>query len=63
MRLVEDHHVVLGENPASGSYVHAVEMCVDNDDIGDSRTNTCPLREAFVAGIAASGTGAFINCR
>ncbi len=49
MNLVEDHHVVLGQDAAAGCEVHAIEVGVDHEHVGLRGLGASPLGEARIA--------------
>ena len=60
MGLVEDHHVVLGQDRTIAADVEAVEMGVDDDDVGRCRSPARPLGETRLAHRAPLGAGALL---
>ena len=58
--LVEHHDVVVGQDRPAAGDVQAVEVRVDDDDVGHRRPAPCQLGEARVAHRAAVGAGALV---
>src|SRR4029450_9187849 len=60
VRLVEHHHVVLGDDRAAGADVDAVEMRVHDDDVADLGAVAGELGPALAAHRAAVSTRALV---
>ena len=58
--LVEHDDVVFGKDRPAGRDVEAVEVRVDDDDVGDRRSSSRQLGEARLAHRAAAGAGALV---